>query len=110
MERLLDERNAAASVQVLKGFYAVATGKVREPLPRREAIAVIRDLRHACRVIDDTLPQLERALDLMISYSLSIWDASVIAAAEAAGCGELYSEDFVHGAKVGGVRITNPLR
>ena len=38
----------------------------------------------------------------------SIWDASVIAAAEAAGCAEILTEDLTHGARIGGVRVSNP--
>ena len=110
IETLLDGQNAAVSVQVLKEFYAVATLKVKEPLARREAISIIEDLIDACRVVDDTLPQLDRALDLASTHKLSIWDASVIAAAEAAGCRELYTEDLTHGATIGSVQIRNPLR
>jgi len=109
VESLMDGQNAVLSVQVLKEFYSVVTAKIRRPLPRREALAVIKDLRHACRVVDDTLPQLDRALDLAATHNFSIWDASVIAAAEAAGCRELYTEDLAHGTLVGKIHITNPL-
>ena len=98
------------SVQVLKEFYAVATLKLKEPPARREAISIIKDLLDACRVVDDTLPQLDRPLHLASTRKLSIWDASVIAAAEAAGCRELYTEDLTHGATIGSVQIKNPLR
>jgi predicted nucleic acid-binding protein len=61
-------------------------------------------------VVDDTLPQPDHALDLAIAHGLSIRDASVIAAAEAARCRELYTEDLAHGSTVEGIRVTNPLR
>lgn len=110
VEGLLDGQNAGMSVQILKEFYAVATRKVKKPLPRRKVIGIIKDLSLACLVVDDTLPQLDRALELVDAYGLSIWDASIVAAAEAAGCGILYTEDLVHDASIGNVRIMNPFR
>jgi len=110
LERLLDRETAAVSVQVLKEFFAVATGKLKKPLPRRDAVKLIKDLCHACRVIDDTVPQLKLTLELASEEKFSIWDASIIAAAEAAGCDELYTEDLAHGIMVGNMRITNPFR
>ncbi len=108
--RLLDEQAAALSVQVLKEFYTVATRKIPKTLSRKEAAVVIRDLCLTCRVMDDTLPQLHRALELVNAHGLSIWDASIVAAAEAVGCTGLYTEDLVHGSVIGTVQITNPLR
>lgn len=105
---LLERQNAALSVQVLKEFYAVATRKLGKPLPARKAASIIRDLMLACHVTDDTQQLLERALDLAATYSLSIWDASIVAAAEAAGCREVCKEDPAHGATIGSVRIANP--
>lgn len=106
---LLDAQDATVSVQVLKEFYTVATRKVKKPLSHREAAAVVKDLSLACRVVDDTLPQLDRALELVDAYSLSIWDASIAAAAEAAGCHVLYTEDLADGSAIGAVHVRNPL-
>jgi len=110
LESLLAEEGASLNVQVLKEFYSVVTGKLKKTLPRHEAVAIIRDLCHAFRVIDDTLPQLERSLELVSTKKISIWDASIIAAAEAGGCDEIYTEDLSPRATIGGVRIVNPFR
>ncbi len=109
VEQLLDAHEAVVSVQVLREFYTVATRKVKRPLPHREVVALVRDLSIACRVVDDTLPQLERALELAYAYDLSIWDASIVAAAEAASCSELCTEDLTDGTTVGTIRVRNPL-
>jgi len=109
VEELLDGQNASLSVQILREFYTVATRKVRKPLSHAQAVATIEDLCLACRVVDDTLPQLNRAMEFAESHGLSIWDASIAAAAEAAGCGVLFTEDLAHGAMTGNVRVTNPL-
>jgi predicted nucleic acid-binding protein len=110
VSQLLGDETATVSVQVLREFYAVATRKLAKPLPGVEAVKLIRDLCHACRVLDDTLPQLERAVELAASNNFSIWDASIIAAAESGGCAELYTEDLASGTKGGNVRISNPFR
>jgi predicted nucleic acid-binding protein len=57
-------------VQVLKEFYAVATGKLKKPLAREESASLIRDLCHACHMVDDTLPQLDRAVELAEAHGL----------------------------------------
>ena len=106
---LLDQQNACASVQVLKEFHAVATKKVPKPLSRCEAAALIRDLCSSCLILDETVPQLQRALNLMNEHRISIWDASIVAAAEAIGCKQLYTEDLRNGATIGAVLVVNPL-
>jgi hypothetical protein len=45
----------------------------------------------------------------MNEHRISIWDASIVAAAEAAGCARLYTEDLKNGATMGAVVIVNPL-
>jgi predicted nucleic acid-binding protein len=110
MEELLDAQQATVSVQVLKEFYSVATRKLAHPLSHQAASAVIKDLSVACRVAEETVPQLERALELMSSIPLSIWDASIIAAAELAGCAQVYTEDMSHGSRIGDVHILNPFK
>ena len=108
VEELLNRQNAGLSVQVLREFYTVATRKVKKPLSHAQAAATIEDLSLACRVVDDTLPQLSRALELAGAHALSIWDASIAAAAEAAGCEVIFTDGLGHGTMVGSVRVTNP--
>ncbi|MBM3790300.1 MAG: PIN domain-containing protein [Acidobacteria bacterium] len=108
VEDLLDRHDATVSVQVLREFHSVVTRKLSKPLSYRAAAEIIGDLCLACRVVDDTLPQLDRALELVGTHHLSIWDASIVAAAEASGCTELHTEDLASGSVVGRVRITNP--
>ncbi len=108
VEELIDGQSAVVSVQVLKEFYTVSTRKVKVPISPRDAVSLIRDLRNACRVMDDTVAQLDRALEISTTRKLSIWDASIISAAEAAGCSDIYTEDLASGARIGSIRITNP--
>jgi predicted nucleic acid-binding protein len=50
------------------------------------------------------------AIDLSRLHSFSFWDALIVRAAAAAGCGLLLSEDLQHGQVVDGVRIEDPFR
>ena len=104
---LIDSRRAVVSVQVLKEFYVVSTRKVAAPLSHDEAVRVVEDLARLT-VVEDSLALLARALELAGRNRISLWDASIVAAAAAAGCGALYSEDLAAGATLGGVRVVNP--
>jgi predicted nucleic acid-binding protein len=49
-------------------------------------------------------------MDCVLLYSISFWDALIVAAAAAANCRVLLTEDLQHGQSLLGVRIENPLR
>ncbi len=53
---------------------------------------------------------IRRAIELQGRYKIEFWDASIIATAEHAKCGVLYSEDLNAGQLYAGVRVENPLR
>ena len=61
-------------------------------------------------VQDVTTAIMVSALDLRQRFQLSYWDAAIIEAARAMGCGEVLSEDLSDGQDYAGVRITNPFR
>jgi predicted nucleic acid-binding protein len=48
------------------------------------------------------------ALAVQERYSLSYWEAQIIACARRAGCSVLYSEDLQAGSMLGDVRVVNP--
>jgi len=50
------------------------------------------------------------AVALSRSAQLSIWDALIVAAAQAGRCTRLLSEDLAHGTTIGSVVIANPFR
>ena len=51
---------------------------------------------------------IQDAIDCSILNELSFWDALILAAASAAGCSTLYSEDLNAGQTILGVRVQNP--
>lgn len=107
---LLERDDVALSVQVLGEFYVQATRPTRaEPLSHQLAAAFIAKwMRFQVQAIDRSIVQA--ALDIKAVHNFSYWDSTIIAAARALGCRELYTEDLSHGREVDGVLIVNPFR
>ncbi|HYR59598.1 MAG TPA: PIN domain-containing protein [Chthoniobacteraceae bacterium] len=97
------------SAQVLQEFYVNATLKRGLRLSHEEAIAILGALRGF-----PILPVAEElvfaALEVKVRYQVSYWDAAIIAAAEALGARELYTEDLNAGQVYGSVRVVNPFK
>ena len=73
----------------------------------REARQIVRELTE-WQPIPVGLTVVERAWSLEERYSLSWWDALIVAAAQAGECGVLLTEDLQHGQAFDHVRIVNP--
>ena len=56
-----------------------------------------------------TLSIIRDAVELRRHFQLSHWDSTIVAAALAAGCDTLFSEDLSHGQTFGPLSICNPL-
>ena len=69
---------------------------------------VIRELYRDCTVISSSEQTFIKASQLRDQMSVSYWDSLIIAAAVAAGCTILYSEDMQHGQTVTNTTIINP--
>ena len=107
---LLDADHNGLSVQVLQEFYLQVTRPTRpDAVPHDIAAGLIRTwLRF--KVQEITVPLMSRAFDIKSAHGLSYWDAAILAAANALGCRELYSEDMAHGRELEGMTIINPFR
>lgn len=108
--KLLDRDDCVLSVQVLQEFYIHSTRVSRiDALPHDIAVGLIRTwLRF--QVQDNNLAILHDAFAIRAMHGLSFWDSSIVAAARAADCRELYSEDLSDGQKIGDILIINPFR
>jgi predicted nucleic acid-binding protein len=107
---LLDRDDGVVSVQVLQEFYVQATRPSGpKPLPHALAVTMVEAWqRHL--VVDNTVATLRAAFEIKERYGFSYWDSAVVAAARAAGCTELYTEDLSHGQVVEGLRVINPFQ
>lgn len=109
MTALWERRLGRLSYQVLQEFYVTVTSKLD---PGVEPEAARKDVRALLGW--DPLPVDSRVLEgawlLQDRYGFSWWDALIMAAAQAAGCRYLLSEDFQNGMKVGDLMVMNPFQ
>lgn len=97
--------NAVISNQVLAEFFQVFVQKFR--LPYADALKELHFMSR-CPVVEQSVGLVVSATSLFSRYSLSFWDAMIVAAAMEASAGALYSEDMQHGLDIEGVRVVNP--
>lgn len=93
------------STQVMQEFYVAATSKLGA-----DALAV-KDILHSFERFETIIitPEIIKdAIDCSIINKLSFWDALIVAAAESAGCENLWTEDLNDGQVIRGVRVVNP--
>lgn len=105
LRRAAEEDEIVISTQVLQEFAAVALAKLG--LDPQVVISQVQLLGGA-RVVPVSTELVARAVTICAQYRVSYWDASILAAAESAGCTELYSEDLNAGQVYAGVRVVNP--
>lgn len=96
------------SVQVLNEFTNVARRLLGLAWP--EVHRALRAIRAVCEpVMTLTVPMHEAAVTMAERYGVPLYDAMIIAAAVAAGCRTLYSEDMQNGREFAdGLTIRNP--
>lgn len=102
----LPESSTFLPVQVLGELFRVLVGKAAFPPP--EARAVVLRWRDTFPLIETSPSVLPSAMDIAVDHGLSIWDAIMLAAAAAANCRLLLSEDLHDGFTWGGVTVVNP--
>jgi predicted nucleic acid-binding protein len=90
--------------------YLAASRKL-EPLgySRLQAWQDIRDLRRVWTTLLPSWSVLDQVEPLQNAYSLSTWDAMIIAACLEGGVTRLYSEDVVAYPRIASLDLVNPL-
>jgi predicted nucleic acid-binding protein len=95
------------STQVLMEYSAVAIrrlGQTRETISR-QTVALER-----MEVVTLSPAMIRDGLEYHETYGISLWDAVIVAAAAAARCDTLWSEDLSHGTRYAGVGVRNPFQ
>ena len=100
-------RRGRLSFQVLQELYATLTRKLRPAVPAPDAQLIVRSLAFWQPVVVD-LAMLERAWLLQDRFSMSWWDALIVAAAQVCACNVLLTEDLQHGQVFDTVRVVDP--
>ena len=95
------------SAQVLNEFANVALAKLRLTLEEAgRFVAVFRRMK----VVSVDCAWTERALQIKAQYGTQFYDSLLLAAAEANGCDEFWSEDLNDGQLYCGIRAVNPFK
>lgn len=105
---ILDAGGIGLSVQVLQEFYVQATRRSREDaITHAQAVGLIEAW---CRfpVAEIGIGVMAAALRTRDRFGLAYWDAAIIEAARAMGCGIVLSEDLSPETDYDGVRVENP--
>jgi predicted nucleic acid-binding protein len=103
--QLWKSRRGRVSFQVLGEFYVNAVRK--RPSAREEARAEVRDLL-AWNPVVANAALLERGWKIQDRYQLSYWDALIVAAAKAASCRYLLTEDLQSGQELDRIEVVSP--
>jgi predicted nucleic acid-binding protein len=102
-----ESRLGRLSVQVLQELYITLTRKLRPGLPPEAARREVRSL-FPWRPIETGNTMMEYGWGLQDRFSLSWWDALIVAAARQADCRYLLTEDLRDGQDFDGTRVVNP--
>ncbi len=99
--------NGFISIQVLQEYANIALKKLNQEPP-----VVMRQIRllETLSVVTPAPGSVRRAVELSYTYRISFWDAGIIAAAEAADCELIFSEDLSIGQYYAGIVVLNPLQ
>ena len=104
--QLASAGDGVISTQVMQEFFVAATRKLGvAPLAAK---AVIKSFR-VFEIVQVSPELIHEAVDCSILNQLSFWDSLILAAAAAAGCGIVYTEDLQPGRTILGVNVQNPL-
>ena len=105
---LLIEPDLAVSAQVLQEFYHQATRPTRPGrLSHEDALEFIEPFL-SVRVQAVTLDVFRAGVSISRRFGLSYWDGAILAAARAAGCDAVYSEDMSSDQDYDGLRVVDP--
>ena len=106
---LVGHRSGRLSFQVLQEFYTILTRKLKRGFEEGEPQKIVRELA-SWQPIPIDFAVLEHAWLLEERYSLSWWDALIVAAAQICECEVLLTEDLQHGQTVSAVRVVDPFK
>ncbi len=105
--RLWETKGGVLSTQVLQEFFVTVTRKLPAPLPHAEARQIVADLA-TWKVVETSKEDVVAAIDHMLTWKLSYWDAMVVTAAQKGRAVILWSEDMQHGQEFDQLKLINP--
>ena len=107
-QELLEQGDLTLSVQVLQEFYHQVTRPNRtDPLTDTQALGFLESI-DSFPVQPVTRELFHSAVSISRRFQLSYWDGAILAAARAAGCDAVYSEDLSSEQDYDGLRVIDP--
>ena len=107
LSKLWENKTGYISTQVLNEYFVTVTKKIRIPMSASDAWSDIEELEK-WNPVDIDFELLKTAYKAITTYSLSWWDALIIAAAKVCGCQSILSEDFSTEKDFFGIKVINP--
>ena len=103
----LDSEKFIVSAQVLNEFSNIAILKLGMEIGEvRDFISIFRRIRTVSLLPEWT----DRALSIKDAYRIQFFDSLLLAAAEANGCDEIWTEDLNDGQYYCGIKAVNPFK
>jgi predicted nucleic acid-binding protein len=106
----LDTGNGIVSYQVVQEFFNVALRRFAVPMSGFVAEEYLNTVFRPLLAIHSSPALFVSALQIYSQNQFSWYDSLIVAAAQAAACSILFSEDMQHGRRVGSLKIENPFR
>lgn len=100
--------NACISFQVIQECLNTVLRKAKIALDIEAARAYLDTVLAPLLQVSASAALYQRALDIQERYRFSFYDSLIVAAALAAGCSRLFSEDMQHGQQIENLTISNP--
>lgn len=104
----LDTQDACISYQVAQECMNVVCGKARVPLTTEQAQLYLTTVLAPLTQVGASAELLHRALGIRSRWQFSFYDSLIVAAALAAGCTRLLSEDLQHGQRIESLEVVDP--
>ncbi|CAN5485709.1 PIN domain-containing protein [soil metagenome] len=104
----LETGNACISFQVVQECLDTALRKAKVALDPQAARSYLDIVLVPLMQVPASAALYHRALDVQTRWRFSFYDSLIVAAALAAGCTRLISEDMQHGQQIEGLTIHNP--
>ena len=107
LTKVWENKTGCISTQVLNEYFVTVTKKIRTPLSVSDAWNDIEELEK-WNLVNINFELLKVAHSAISIYSLSWWDALIIAAAKICECSTILSEDFSTQKDYFGIKVINP--
>lgn len=107
LETLWRRKAGRTSSQVLHELYVTLTRKLSRGLDPSDARTIVQALE-AWKPVSSDADLIQAAWNLEDAYSISFWDALIVAAALRTRSTILLTEDLQDGMTIGSLTITNP--